>query len=141
MSMKILLVEDSDTDAELIVRQLSKAYPGCLIHRVQTEPHFLVALHDIKPDLILSDLSLPEFDGLRALELTISQTDKTPFILVSGTLSDQRASEAMRHGASDFVPKSKLSDLTSAVERAVSGSSRNLRQKCDREPILIDKCR
>jgi CheY-like chemotaxis protein len=120
--MKILLVEDSDADAELIVRHLSRAYPGCMVHRVQTEPHFLVALRDIKPDLILSDLSLPQFDGLRALELASAQAEITPFILVSGTVSEGRASEALRRGATDFVPKSELSGLAPAVERALASA-------------------
>jgi CheY-like chemotaxis protein len=118
--MKILLVEDSDVDAELIVRHLSRAYPGCIVHRVQTEPHFLVALRDIKPDLILSDFSLPQFNGLRALELASAQAEQTPFILVSGTVSEGHASEALSRGACDFVPKSQLAGLSSAIARALA---------------------
>lgn len=123
--MKVLLVEDSDADAELITRQLARSHPGCRIHRVQTEPQFLLALHEVKPDLVLSDYSLPEFNGLRALELTLAHAAETPFILVSGTVREHGASEALSRGANEFVPKSALAGLPAAVDRAIgSGAGR-----------------
>ena len=67
--LKLVVVEDSIADAELLARHLAKSGVNCVIDRVQTEPDFIAALHRVKPDLILSDFSLPNFGGLRALDL------------------------------------------------------------------------
>jgi CheY-like chemotaxis protein len=69
--LQLLVVEDSDTDAELLARYLPKAGLNVDIQRVQTEHDFVLALQTRPPDLILSDFALPEFDGLRALELAV----------------------------------------------------------------------
>jgi CheY-like chemotaxis protein len=92
--LKLVVVEDSVADAELLARHLAKAGLNCDINRVQTEPEFLAALHGDKPDLILSDFSLPEFSGLRALDLAVIHAPDTPFIYVSGTIGEERAIEA-----------------------------------------------
>jgi diguanylate cyclase (GGDEF)-like protein len=117
--LKLVVVEDSVADAELLTRHLAKAGLNCLINRVQTEPEFIAALHRIKPDLILSDFSLPNFGGLRALDLAVVHAPDTPFIYVSGTIGEERAIDALRRGATDYVLKSNLSRLSSAIERAL----------------------
>jgi diguanylate cyclase (GGDEF)-like protein len=117
--LQLLLVEDSEADAEIIARHLAKARIDCVIHRVQTEADLVVALSRGKPDLIISDFSLPQFDGLRALEIAIARAPEVPFIFVSGTIGEERAIEAVRRGATDYVLKTNLARLSSAVERAL----------------------
>src|ERR1700722_394646 len=117
--LKLVVVEDSVADAELLARHLAKAGLHCAINRVQTEPEFIAALHEDKPDLILSDFSLPNFSGLRALDLAVVHAPATPFIYVSGTIGEERAIDALRRGATDYVLKSNLSRLSSAIERAL----------------------
>jgi diguanylate cyclase (GGDEF)-like protein len=68
--------------------------------------------------LIISDFSLPQFGGLRALEIALTRAPQTPFIFVSGTIGEARALEALRGGATDYIPKSDLSRLSAAIERA-----------------------
>jgi diguanylate cyclase (GGDEF)-like protein len=126
--LKLVVVEDSVADAELLARHLAKAGLHCAINRVQTEPEFIAALHRDKPDLILSDFSLPDFSGLRALDLAVVHAPDTPFIYVSGTIGEERAIDALRRGATDYVLKSNLSRLSSAIERAL----REAKLKADR---------
>ncbi len=113
------MVEDSDADAELVVRSLTKGGVHAAIHRVETEPALVQALREMAPDIILSDFSLPQFDGLRALDVAVAHAPETPFIFVSGTIGEERAIDALRRGAIDYVLKTNLSRLPAAVERAL----------------------
>ena len=117
--LQLVMVEDSDVDAELVARNLAKAGLNVNIHRVQTERDFVQALQKVAPDIILSDFSLPQFDGLRALDVAVIQAPETPFIFVSGTIGEERAIDALRRGATDYVLKTNLSRLGAAVERAL----------------------
>jgi diguanylate cyclase (GGDEF)-like protein len=117
--LQLVVVEDSVADAELVARHLAKAGLDVAMHRVQTEADFISALHEKQPDLILSDFSLPQFSGLRALDVAIAKAPDTPFIYVSGTIGEERAIDALRRGATDYVLKTNLSRLSSAVERAL----------------------
>jgi diguanylate cyclase (GGDEF)-like protein len=117
--LQFVVVEDSVIDAELVARHLAKAGMDVVMSRVQTESEFVSALHEKRPDLILSDFSLPQFSGLRALDVAIAHAPETPFIYVSGTIGEERAIDALRRGATDYVLKTNLSRLSSAVERAL----------------------
>jgi diguanylate cyclase (GGDEF)-like protein len=117
--LQLVVVEDSVADAELVARHLAKAGLDVVMHRVQTEADFISALHEKQPDLILSDFSLPQFSGLRALDVARANAPDTPFIYVSGTIGEERAIDALRRGATDYVLKTNLSRLSSAVERAL----------------------
>ena len=117
--LRVVVVEDSVTDAELLARHLVKAGFRVDIERVQTEPEFVSALQRATPDLILSDFSLPQFDGLKALDLALIHAPGTPFIYVSGTIGEERAIDALRRGATDYVLKTNLARLGSAIERAL----------------------
>src|ERR1700739_3649785 len=101
--LQLIAVEDNATDSGLVARHLAKAGFNCVIHRVETEPDFTLALRTVQPDLILSDFSLPQFDGLRALEIARKDSPETPFIFVSGTFGEARAVDALHRGASDYV--------------------------------------
>ena len=117
--LQLVVVEDNVIDAELVARHLARAGLDVVMHRVQTESELVSALREKRPDLILSDFSLPQFSGLRALDVAIAHAPEIPFIYVSGTIGEERAIDALRRGATDYVLKSNLSRLSSAVERAL----------------------
>jgi diguanylate cyclase (GGDEF)-like protein len=127
--LQLVMVEDSEADATLVLRTLSKAGQSVAARRVQTEQEFIGALKAKKPDLILSDFHLPEFSGLRALEVAVVHAPEIPFIYVSGTIGEERAIEALRRGATDYVLKSNLSRLPSAVERALREAAMKVAQR------------
>ena len=117
--LRILMLEDTSTDAELIERALRKNNISFISKRVETKEDFISGLKDFAPDLILSDFRLPNFDGLEALSITTKEFPDVPFILVTGALGEERAVEVLKSGASDYVLKDKLSGLPHSVLRAV----------------------
>src|SRR5271156_90513 len=127
--VKILMVEDSSTDAELSMWELKKAGIEPSVLRVETKPDFLQSLNTYIPDLILSDFSMPHFDGLTALKLSRELTPEIPFIFVSGTLGEENAIESLKRGATDYVLKTNLARLPSAVERALREKSERAERK------------
>ena len=86
---------------------------------MQTRAEFVNALEDRQLDLILADYSLPSFDGVSALKLTLEHRSDLPFLFVSGTLGEEVAIEALKIGATDYVLKTKLSRLVPSVQRAM----------------------
>src|SRR5882757_4969201 len=117
--VRLLFVEDVETDAELAVRRLHLDGVQCTYQRVETEQLFVTALRSGAHDIILSDFSLPQFDGMSALALAKRDLPDIPFIFVSGTIGEERAIEALRCGAVDYVLKSNLKRLAPAVTRAL----------------------
>lgn len=117
--LKILLLEDVATEAELILRELSRAGLTFDAVRVETRPDFLAQLTCRTPDVILSDFSLPHFDGLSALALATASHPAVPFIFISGTIGEDTAIEALKRGAVDYLLKTNLQRLASAVRRAI----------------------
>ncbi|MFO1512612.1 MAG: PAS domain S-box protein, partial [Verrucomicrobiota bacterium] len=118
IALKVLVVEDSLEDAELIVRELRRMDFTPQWARVETELDFLRALAN-PLDLIISDYSMPQFNGLRAAQLLREHSPDIPFILVSGTVGEEAAVEAMKHGATDYVLKDRIGRLGNAVKRAL----------------------
>ncbi len=116
--LKLLMAEDSPDDAELILAQLRRAGFEPEWRRVDTEREFLAELETL-PDIVLSDYSMPQFSGLRAAELAQQSGKDIPFILISGTVGEEAAVEAMKHGASDYLLKDRIVRLGTAVERAL----------------------
>jgi two-component system, cell cycle sensor histidine kinase and response regulator CckA len=116
--IRVLLVEDNPADAELVIRGLRAAGFEPNFTRVDTEEAYLREL-DGHPDLILSDWSMPQFDGLRALNLLRGRGMDMPFIIVSGSIGEETAVTAMRHGASDYLLKDRLVRLGQAVRQAL----------------------
>jgi PAS domain S-box-containing protein/diguanylate cyclase (GGDEF)-like protein len=119
LDLRVLIVEDIAAEAELAVRQLERSGIGCVHHRVDTEPAFRKALGDFRPHIILSDFTIPQFDGLAALEIAAQSAPDVPFIFLSGTIGEERAIEALRRGAVDYVLKSNPARLAPAVRRAL----------------------
>ena len=103
--LRILLLEDDPTDAELVQELLEADHVVCEVTRVQTRAEFLAALEKPEIDLILADYTLPSFDGLSALKLALNARPDLPFIFVSGTLGEEVAVEALKIGATDYVVK------------------------------------
>ena len=116
--LKVLIAEDSAGDAELIVRELRKAGFDPDWRRVETEPDFVAAL---SPDLdiILSDFEMPQFSGIRALEVLREHALEVPFILISGTIGEEIAVAAMKSGATDYLLKDRLARLGPAIGHAL----------------------
>lgn len=121
--IKVLLVEDRAEDAELLVREMRRSGLEVQSHRVENEVAYEAALDEFAPDLILSDYTLPGFDGPLALQIARRQRPDTPFIFVSGTIGEERALEALRQGAVDYVLKDNRARLVPAVERALKESA------------------
>lgn len=118
--LKILILEDVEFDAELIQREMHREGLNFTSRRVETEGGFIQELEDFRPDMILVDHSLPQFDGVTALEIAKEKTPYTPFIFVSGKIDDEFAVDVLKKGATDYVFKSNLSKLVPAIKRALN---------------------
>ena len=116
----ILHLEDSDLDAELVHAWLAKGELAVEIDRASDRASFVDQLTARPHDVILADYSLPDFDGLAALEIARRETPETPFIFVSGRLGEEVAIETLKSGATDYVLKQRLERLNPAVTRALS---------------------
>jgi nitrogen fixation negative regulator NifL len=116
--LNILIVEDSQDDADLIVAELRRAGFAPKWKRVELEADFLAEIKKL-PDIILSDYSMPQFSGLRAAQLLQASSLNIPFILISGTVGEDVAVEAMKHGATDYLLKDRIARLGRAVEQAM----------------------
>jgi PAS domain S-box-containing protein len=117
--VRILLLEDVVADAELVERELERAGIACNVLRVDSEHEFVRALKEFLPDVIISDFTLPQYDGMTALRLARSSRPEIPFVFVSGTIGEEAAIEALKQGASDYVLKGNLRRLPSAVRRVL----------------------
>ncbi|MCC6819458.1 MAG: response regulator, partial [Verrucomicrobia subdivision 3 bacterium] len=117
--LHILHLEDDPNDAALIQSTLETAGITCAISCVQTRDTFVAALERGGIGLVLSDYSLPTFDGLSAVEIVRTRWPELPVILVSGTLGEERAIDALKSGATDYVLKGRLARLAPAVRRAL----------------------
>ena len=116
--LRVLIVDDSQPDAELAIHALRKAGYDPTWHLVETEAAYLAAL-DGTPDLILCDHKLPQFDSARALELRAERELDVPFILLSGTIDTQDGVAAVFLGAAEYVFKDRIETLAVAVYRAL----------------------
>ncbi|HVS02395.1 MAG TPA: ATP-binding protein [Thermoanaerobaculia bacterium] len=116
--LRVLLLEDSPADAELVVAELRRAGFEPQWERVQSEEECVARLRaDL--DVVISDFSMPGFDAVRAIELVQEHVPHVPLIIVSGTVGEETAVAAMRRGASDYLLKDRLARLGMAVTRAL----------------------
>ena len=120
LDLDVLLIEDSMPDAELAVWRLTQGGFRCRYRVVTREEELRVALAERAPNFILSDFSLPGFDGMSALAIASEVAPDVPFIFLSGTIGEERAIEALRRGAVDYVLKSNPMRLVPAVKRALA---------------------
>lgn len=118
--LRVLLLEDSAADAELVTQALTRAGLTAVIERVDSKDAFTCALRDFAPGVVLSDHSISQFDARAALEVLHAVRPATPLIVVSGTLDWETAVACLRAGAEDFVFKGDLSRLAPAVAAALA---------------------
>lgn len=116
--LRVLILEDRSSDAELMLHELHRAGFGPHWQRVETEVDYLAHLH-AGFDLILADYALQQFDALRALSLMQERALHIPFIVVTGAISEEIAVECMKHGATDYLLKDRLARLGPAVVQAL----------------------
>jgi two-component system cell cycle sensor histidine kinase/response regulator CckA len=116
-SLRLLIVEDSEDDALLLVRQITRDGWSVHFERVETEEALAAALDREPWDLVIADYSLPSFSAPQALALLKARDLDLPFIIVSGTIGEAAAVDAMRAGAHDYVMKGNLTRLLPAIAR------------------------
>jgi two-component system cell cycle sensor histidine kinase/response regulator CckA len=132
--LHILHLEDDPNDAALIQSTLKAEGINCAITCVQNRGEFVAALEHGGIDLILSDFSLPAFDGLSAVEIVRTRWPDLPVILVSGSLGEERAIDSVKSGATDYVLKQRLARLVPAVRRAMQEvEERGQRQRTEKQ--------
>jgi len=131
--LKVLLVEDSSADAELILRALRELARPIEHRRVANKAALEAALAEFVPDVVLSDFSMPGFGGSDALEISQQNAPEIPFLFVSGTIGEECAIDALQRGAADYVLKDNLRRLPSAVDRAM----RSAHERATRERIEL----
>ena len=115
--LRVLIVEDSEDDAELLIRELRRGDYSVDFERVQTEPEMRAALEKKGWDVVLADYRLPQFGAMAALELLKQRGIDLPFIVVSGTIGEETAVGALKAGAHDFLVKDRLARLLPAIRR------------------------
>ena len=133
MPIQVLFIEDSEIDVELALRSLEQGGFDVSWECVQAEEELKRALSSYRPQAILSDFSMPGFDGMEALRLAKEMAPGVPFIFVSGTIGEERAIEAIRLGATDYVLKDNMRRLGTSVKRALSEASERERVRVSEE--------
>jgi len=130
--LRVLIVEDSEDDTLLMVRELQRGGFDPVFERVQTPDSMTAALQARAWDLIISDYSMPQFGGGAALTLFKQQGLDIPFIAVSGVIGEDTAVEMMKAGADDYVMKSRLARLAPAVRRELrAAQERHVRKQAE----------
>ncbi|MBI2932721.1 MAG: response regulator [Planctomycetes bacterium] len=133
-ALRILMLEDAETDAELILREISQGGWRVQTRRVDTRDGFVNGLKEFAPDIILSDYALPSFDGLQALAVARDLAPDTPFIVITGSISEQTAVECMKAGAADYILKDQLARLRPAVRSSLEmRHAREARRKAEEQ--------
>src|SRR5260370_9260142 len=136
-SLRVLLVEDSEADEALILRELKHGGYDPTLERVKDGKAFKAALEAQPWDIVISDHSLPGFSGLAALAELRATGKDIPFILVSGTIGERLAVEVMRAGAQDYVLKGDLTRLPAAIKREVREAAGRAEQTQMRERFMM----
>lgn len=120
----VLNLEDSAIDSELIAAKLYEDGLDFELVRVENESDFVSALEGTVFDLVLADYSLPTFDGLTALKITLERRPEVPFIFVSGAIGEDLAAEVLKCGATDFVLKKPDVQTCSGCQEGLAGRGR-----------------
>ncbi len=136
LAMKILHLEDNPHDAELVRLGILEEWPDCAIDNVCQRGDYLARLAAGDHDLIVSDFNLGGFNGLEALKLARENAPTIPFIFLSGTIGEERAIEALRSGASDYVLKDRPKRLVPAIKRALEDAVHVRERKTAEEQLL-----
>jgi signal transduction histidine kinase len=138
--VRLLLVEDSALDAELLLDEL--AGDGLRVEHeiVETEPAFVEALQRFAPDIIVSDISMPDFSGYRALDIARARAPHLPFVFVSGTMGEEAAVDALRGGAIDYVLKQNVARIAFTLRRALAeAQQRRAREQAEADLVRAQR--
>ncbi len=127
--IRILIVEDLPTDADLAMHEIRKSVSDCVFQRVETESAYLEALETYSPDLILSDYHLPRFTGMQALKLATDRTPMTPLIIFTGSINEDIAVECMKAGATNYIIKENIRRLGPAIIHALEEKNIKIERK------------
>jgi PAS domain S-box-containing protein len=133
--LKVLIVEDSEDDTLLLIRELQRGGYEPIFERVETAEAMKAALDKQRWDIVIADYFMPHFSGLNALKLLHETGLDLPFILVSGTIGEETAVEAMKQGAHDYIIKNNLSRLIPAIERELREVEVRQERKLMREKL------
>jgi len=136
-TLKMLIVEDVPSDAEISLRELKRAGMEFVVRRVETEAELRRECAEFEPDIVVSDFALPHFDGLSALRIVRQLRPDLPFIFVSGTIGEETAIESLRSGANDYVLKTNLSRLPTAVRRALRDADERIKRLETEEALRL----
>lgn len=136
-NLKILILEDNQQDVGLLMRELKKSGLTFISEIVQTREAFENAIQNFKPDLILSDYSLPSFDGLTAFHIKQEKIPEIPFIIISGTIGEENAVELIKNGITDYVLKDKLFSLNPKIIRALNEAKEKKEKAIAEEKLKI----
>ncbi len=132
--LRLLIVEDSQNDADLVLRELKRGGFDVKWKRVQTAADMESAVSTESWDIIISDFKMPNFTGLEALQILKKKELDTPFIIASGTIGEETAVSIMKAGASDYLMKDNLARLPAAVERELrDAANRREKREADKE--------
>lgn len=131
--LKILILEDSEFDAELIRRELKHGGLDFVSKEVSTKKDFQATIRDFRPDIILADHSLPQFNSKEALDICKKLNYNNPFILVTGSVSEEFAVHSIQNGADDYILKGNLTRLPSSIINAHN------KRKAEREKRLVQE--
>ncbi|MDP2217506.1 MAG: PAS domain-containing protein [Methanolobus sp.] len=132
--LRILFVEDMPSDMELAERELTKNGISFVSIRVETRDEFIKNLDSFKPDLVISDYSLPSFDGMQALKLLLEHDGTIPFIVFTGSMNEETAVACMKAGATDYIIKEYTKRLPFAVREALLKKKMSLsRDRAEKE--------
>jgi len=140
-SLRVLMVEDSEDDALLIIRELKKGGYNPVHERVETAAAMKKALQEKQWDIILCDYKMPKFSGAQAIALLQETNIDIPLIIVSGTVGEETAIECMRSGAHDYIMKNSLSRLCPAIARELEEAEVRSKQKQTEELLSASEVR
>ena len=140
-TIKILFVEDNLSDAQLIYSVISRSNIDFVKELVDTEKDYISALRLFEPDLILSDFSMPQFDGMTALMIRNDLTPDIPFLIVTGAQNEEIAVECMKAGADDYIIKQNLSRLSEAIKSAINKKEIILQKRIIEKNLRISEDR
>jgi PAS domain S-box-containing protein len=131
--IRILFAEDLPTDVEMAKREIRKGGIEFISKVVDTETNFRKELEEFKPDIVVSDYSMPTFDGMSALKITRAKSKHMPFVVLTGSMNEETAVACMKAGANDYVIKEQIKRLPFAIKEAID------KGKAYREKVEMEK--
>lgn len=138
--LRILHIEDSPYDSELIGEELRAQGIEASLHRVERWDDVAEAIKE-PYDIILCDYTLPDYDGFAVLDLALEHAPDTPFLFVSGTIGETRATETLKRGAIDYVLKDELKRLGGAVHRALREADERRQRRHAEEELKLSEAK